>query len=144
MKYCSDCGSEFQDTAVACSDCQGSQLLSLEAARAQGVVLDNDTDTRKFVRADTAEDPLTAEQLTYALKSAGIQVFARPRRGSSMDLLSTGISHPWWELLVPEGNLEAAVALLRDERARLAASADDNSRAAEEESQAEGAIESAP
>jgi hypothetical protein len=45
----------------------------------------------------------------------------------------TSPSGPWWEILVPEECLEQADALLQQERAKMAAGAEEAALAAEEE-----------
>lgn len=137
MKYCANCESEYQDNVTTCADCGGKELISAEEMRKRGKVLPGDTDTRRFVRAGTAEDPLSAEQFTRSLQAAGISVFARARRESAVDALTSGSTMPWWELLVPEESLDAARRLIDDERAKVEANAAEAGRAADEE-EAEG------
>ena len=133
MKYCVECGSEYQDGATECADCRGAKLVDAQTMRATGRATPGERDTRTFVRAGTAEDPLTAERYVEVLEAAGLDPLMRARRAGSVDTLTTGVVLPWWELLVPEPQLARAVDLLREERARIEASADEASRAAEEE-----------
>ncbi|MBF5042682.1 hypothetical protein FGE12_09740 [Aggregicoccus sp. 17bor-14] len=133
MKYCVQCGSEYQDGATECADCRGRPLVDAQTMRATGRAIPGERDTRTFVRAGTAEDPLTAERYVEVLEAAGLSPFARARRAGSVDSLTTGVVMPWWELLVPEAELARAVELLREERARFEATADEASLAAEEE-----------
>jgi hypothetical protein len=138
MKYCLSCGSEFQDSVVTCSDCSGKPALVGEVeARRRGLLSSPEMDTRKFVPAGTAEDPLSSEQLVAALTAAKIPVYARPRRSGAVDGLTSGSSMPWWELLVPESDQPRAARLISEEKARVESNADEAGRAAEEE-EAEG------
>lgn len=132
MKYCTECGAEYQDSAVKCSDCTGSELVPVEEMRRRSIPLASDRDTRKFATAGTAEDPLTQEALVHLLEEADIPVFARPRRGGVVDTI-TGPATEWWELLVPEEQAQKAAQLIKDEKARMKATEEDAARAAEEE-----------
>lgn len=133
MVYCAQCGGEYREAMKECSDCGGTEFVSREELKAKGIIPRTELDTRKFVRAGSAEDPLTAEDYTQALQAAGIPVFARPRRGGTVDIITTGNPSPWWELLVPEEFLTRAAELLLQERARIEADRPEAERAAEEE-----------
>jgi hypothetical protein len=133
MKYCVECGSEYQDGATECVDCRGAKLVDAQTMRATGRANPGERDTRTFVRAGTAEDPLSAERYVEVLEAAGLDPLVRSRRAGSVDSLTTGIVLPWWELLVPEAQLARAVDLLREERARFEATAEEATRAAEDE-----------
>lgn len=133
MKYCMQCGSEYQDGVKECADCPGSELVDAEAMRQRHIPLPSESDTRKFVRATTADDPLTAEDYVRVLEAEHIPVFVRPRRGGVVDMLTTGALEPWWEIMVGEEHLQRALALLAQEKARLDATAGEAARAAEEE-----------
>jgi hypothetical protein len=133
MKYCMQCGSEYQDGVKECADCPGSTLVDAEAMRQRHIPLPGEGDTRKFVRAATAEDPLTADDYVHLLETEQIPVFARPRRTGTVDVLTTGVLEPWWEIMVGEEYLERATQLLLREKAELDATADEAARAAEEE-----------
>ncbi len=132
MKYCLQCGSEYQESAKECSDCGGTEFGDAAELKRRGIPLPGERDTRKFVRAGTAEDPLTSEQLVHVLEELEIPVFARPRRGGTVDSLTSGAS-PWWELLVPEEHAARATEVIAQERARMESGAEDAARAAEEE-----------
>ncbi len=133
MKYCMQCGSEYQDGVKECADCPGSALVDAEAMRQRHIPLPGEGDTRKFVRAATAEDPLTAEDYVRLLETERIPVFSRPRRTGTVDVLTTGVLEPWWEIMVGEEYLERAIQLLSREKAELDATAEEAARAAEEE-----------
>jgi len=133
MKYCVECGSEYQDGMTECADCPGSQLVDADGMRQRGLPLPHERDTREFIRVATAEDPLTAEQFVRLLESQNIPVFSRPRRAGTVDVLTTGNPMPWWEILVPEEHTQRASELLTREKASLDASSDEAARAAEEE-----------
>jgi len=132
MKYCAECGSEYQDQVTECADCPGSQLVDAETMRQQKLKA-QERDTREFFRVGTAEDPLTAEDFVRLLEAEHIPVFSRPRRGGTVDVLTTGNPHPWWEILVPEEHVAKATELLAQEKARLDATSDEAAKAAEEE-----------
>lgn len=135
MRYCGECGGEYVDAVTECADCGGKEMVSAEELKARGIPNPSERDTRRFVSAGNAEDPLSSEQLVRVLEEDGIPVFARPRRGGSVDALTTP-THPWWELLVPEEFVARAGELIAQEKARIEAGAEEAARAAEEESQA--------
>lgn len=132
MRYCAQCGSEYVDETVACADCGGKELLTVDELKQRNLPLPGDEDTRRFVRAATAEDPLTAEQYSRVLDEASIPCLSRPRRSGTVDILS-GASAPWWEILVPEELADRAARLVAEERLRMEQSADEAGQAAEEE-----------
>ncbi|HLL81999.1 MAG TPA: DUF2007 domain-containing protein [Longimicrobium sp.] len=141
MKYCTKCGSEYVDSVERCVDCQGATLVAAAQVTASAGVSrggGGDMDTRRFTRAGTAEDPLSAEQLATAVRGAGIPVFSRQRMGGTVDSI-TGGNAPWWEILVPEDSAERAMEIIERERASLRATEDEAARAAEEE-EAEGEL----
>ncbi len=135
MKYCVECGSEYQDHVTECADCPGSELVDAQTMRQRGLPLPHERDTREFIRVGTAEDPLTAEDFVKLLEAEHIPVFARPRRAGTVDVLTTGNPHPWWEILVPEEHVQRATELLAQEKEKLDATAEEAARAAEEEEQ---------
>ena len=136
MKYCGECGGEYVDAVTECADCGSKEMVNAEELKQRGIPNPSERDTRRFVSAGTAEDPLSSEQYVRVLEEEGIPVFARPRRGGSVDALTTA-THAWWEILVPEESLARATDLLTQERARIEAGAEEAARAAEEESQAQ-------
>jgi hypothetical protein len=95
--------------------------------------LPHERDTREFVRVGTADDPLTSEEFVRVLEGEQIPVFSRPRRGGTVDVLTTGVSHPWWEILVPEEHSARATELLVEAKAKLDATAAEAAQAAEDE-----------
>lgn len=133
MKYCVECGSEYQDHVTECADCPGSQLVDAAEMRRRGLPLPHERDTREFVRVGTAEDPLTSETFVRVLEAEKIPVFSRPRRGGTVDVLTTGVQRPWWEILVPEEHAARAAELLRQEKASLDSTAAEAAQAAEDE-----------
>ncbi|MHB8877719.1 MAG: putative signal transducing protein [Myxococcaceae bacterium] len=134
MKYCTECSAEYQDSVSKCADCGGTELVPSEEMRRRGLRLPDDMDTRRFVRAATAEDPLSSEHFVSVLEAAQIPVFARSRRDGAVE---PGSSMGWWEILVPEEALDRAVALITEERGKMDASSDEAAKAADEE-EAEG------
>ena len=135
MKYCTECGSEYQDAAAKCSDCEASELVSEAEMRRRGLPLATDRDVRRFVLAGTTEDPLTQETMVKVLESEQIPVYSRARAGGSVDMI-TGPNAGWWELLVPEEHVERARQLIDSEKEKMKADEVDAARAAEEEATA--------
>lgn len=133
MKYCMQCGSEYQEGVAECADCPGNVLVDAEAMRQRHIPLPGEGDTRKFVRAATAEDPFTAEDYVRLLEIQQIPVFIRPRRAGSVDMLTTGALEPWWEIMVGEEFLERAVGLIAREKQNLEETSAEAALAAEEE-----------
>lgn len=133
MKYCTQCSAEYLDGVTECADCGGKELVSADEMRQRGIRLPHELDTRKFVRAGQADDPLTSEQLVAVLEAAGIPVFARPRRSSPVDPLTTAAAGPWWEILVPEEHAARAASLIEETRRELESTAEEAAAAAEEE-----------
>ncbi len=131
MKYCPQCGSEYQDQAKVCADCAGTELIIADEPPPPSRPVPPAEDSRKFVRADTAEDPLTAERFVALLELARIPVMSHPHGGVVDPIISSG--GPWWEILVPEEFLARATHLLQQERTKEEAGADEAARAAEEE-----------
>ncbi len=133
MKYCMQCGSEYQDSVVECADCPGNKLVGPEALRQRHISIPGEKDTQKFVRAGSVDDPLTAEELVRVLEAQNIPVFSRPRRAGTVDALTTGTTAPWWEIMVPEEHLAQAAALMAQTKAALEATSAEAAQAAEEE-----------
>jgi hypothetical protein len=136
MRYCPECGSEYQEGIARCSDCKV-DLVSEAEMRRRGRLLPGETDKRVLVPADTASDPLTADRFVSVLKDANIEAVLRERSGGIVDSID-GASGPWWEILVFDSDLRKATELLREERARIDAEADEAGRAAEEEAESSG------
>lgn len=133
VKYCANCGSEYVEGVTECADCGGKEFLTAQQMHAEGRALPGEKDTRRFVRAGTADDPLSAETFSRALEAADIPVFARARRAGAVDTLTSGTTLPWWEILVPEESLARAEQIISEEARRIEAGASDAARAAEEE-----------
>jgi hypothetical protein len=108
-------------------------LVDAEALRQRHIAVSGEQDTRKFVRAATAEDPLTADDFVALLEKERIPVFCRPRRTGSVDVLTTGALEPWWEIMVGEEHLGRAIELLAQEKAQLDDTSDEAARAAAED-----------
>ncbi|RKH51259.1 hypothetical protein [Corallococcus aberystwythensis] len=134
MRYCARCGSEYQDSVVDCTDCPNHPpLVSAEEMRERGLPLPHELDQRRFVRAGIADDPVTAQVFVDVLEENRIPLIVRPGRSGVVDELTTGNLLPWWEMLVPDTEQARAAALLEDVKVQALASADEASRAAEEE-----------
>ena len=133
MKYCTQCGSEYQDGVTRCADCPEGSLVDAQALSERHIPVPGEGDTRKFVRAIVADDPMTAEDYARVLQEEHIPVFVRPRRAGTVDVLTTGNLLPWWEIMVGEDFLARAQELLAREKAELEATSADAARAAEEE-----------
>lgn len=133
MKYCVECGSEYEDSVTQCADDGSTELVSRDEIHSRGLLTAEERDTRKFVRAGTAEDPLSSETITRTLEEQGIPVFARPRRAGTVDSITVGTVSPWWEILVPEEHLQRAVALVNQTKEQLEREAPENAAAAEAE-----------
>ena len=118
-----------------CSDCTGQPALVPSPGDGQALspAGRSSGDDRAFVSVATAEDPLTAEALEGALQDAGIAVITRSHQAGGVDLMTSGLNHAWFEVLVPEPDAARAVEIIIEERARLAASEEEALRAAEEE-----------
>lgn len=125
MRYCQTCDTEYPDAVSTCPTCQSALI---DAAPKE---------TRRFVVAGTAADPLTAENLAEGVDGAGIPVLVRARRRGVVEPITSSSLHAWWEVLVPEELLERAQAILETERQQIEADAAEAARAAEEE-EAEG------
>jgi len=139
MKYCTGCGSEYQDGVARCSDCKESELISAQEMRKRGLPIAPEIDTRRFARAGTMENPLYAEQVANALRAAGISGFARQRMGGTVDRLTDGVT-PYWEILVPEADMPRAEALMARLQEEFQETEEEAIRAAESE-EAEGAAD---
>lgn len=143
MRYCTRCAREYGEEVERCVECPDGQLVGRAEAIRLGLVVEvfpsplacgpPPNDRRKFVRVGTADDPLTTEVIGRALQSCGIAVFALDPRGGPVDVMTTGVTHDWWELRVPEDELARAAQIFATEKARLEATADEAARAAEEE-----------
>lgn len=140
MRYCVQCGSEYQDDVRECADCGATDLVTEEELHRRGKMRWNELDTRQFALAATAEDFLTSQRFVRVLEDAQIPVLPRARRVGTVDALTTP-GGPWWEILVPEESVARASELIRQERANIDAEASEAIRAAEEE---EAELEATP
>lgn len=135
MKYCADCGSEYQREVETCVDCGTAHWLTAEEHRV-GAAVHGETADSRLVEIGTAEDPLTAQQLVGALEAENIPVYSRPRRFGTVGPLTSGVNHPWWELLVPQSDQSRAMRVLEIARSQLEATREEAIQAAEEEASA--------
>jgi hypothetical protein len=95
-----------------------------------------------FEAVAETDDPLELEHLRKALELEGIPVLVNDRWGGTASALTDGLTHPWWALAVPATERARAAQVVAEERRSLALHADEDARAAEEESasvQGEGA-----
>jgi hypothetical protein len=127
MAECPSCGTGVREGARVCATCGAVIGTNVEGG------IKPDADTRKFVVAGTAEDPLSADELVEAIEQAGIPVMARARRRGVVEPITSPSLHGWWEILVPEENSERATQIIDTELERLEAEAEEAARAAEEE-----------
>jgi hypothetical protein len=128
MADCPSCGTALREGAKICLSC-GAVL----ARPSENGAISPSADTRKFVVAGTAEDPLTTEELVGIVEQAGIPVMARARRRGVVEPITTASLQGWWELLVPESHAARATQLIEQEKKRLESEAEEAARAAEEE-----------
>lgn len=133
MKVCPSCFSEFRDEATRCDACDATLVSEQEGARLAASRPQPLPDGAPFVAAATADDPFEAEAYVAALREAGLPVFSRDRRRSTVDVLVTVGKGSFWEILVPGDKLAAAREAVERRRRELEASADEAARAAEEE-----------
>lgn len=131
MRYCSNCGSEYLDTATQCSDCPEARLVSAEELRREGKVPLTELDIRRLVPVAQVEDPFTSDALVAALRAEGIPVLERAPRSGVVDSLTTGVVDPWWELRVPRAHSARAVRIIESAGRRLEAQRKDAEAAAE-------------
>jgi len=89
-------------------------------------------DRRRFVRVTQVEDPLTLDAYRRVLEAAGISTLSLDDEGM-VGGLTDGFSGGLYEIRVPEESLARATQLLIEEKARLEATAEEASEAAEEE-----------
>ncbi|RYZ15932.1 MAG: DUF2007 domain-containing protein, partial [Myxococcaceae bacterium] len=115
MRYCSRCGSEYQDSVANCTDCPTHPpLVSSDEMHDRGLPLPHELDQHRFVKAGIAEDPVTAQVFADVLEEQGIPLIVRPGRSGIVDELTTGNLLPWWEFLVPDKDQMRAAALLEE------------------------------
>ena len=133
MRYCPKCFDEYRDEISQCAQC-GVPLVTRdeldklpEYRRAGGI------HAGRFVQATTAEDPFDSEAFCDALEAAGIPVMSIPRRGSAVDPITTGTTHGWWEIRVPEERLKDAGPVIDARRQELRLAEKDAGDAAEAE-----------
>ena len=88
---------------------------------------------RKFHIAVTLEDPLSAERVVEQLKGAGIDAFSRPR-GAASSASFEPVDRASYEIFVPDSQHEKAGQLIKAELEAMEQDADENAKAAEEES----------
>lgn len=134
MKYCPSCLEEYESAVESCAEC-GELLVDEKQlqGRPEFRRVHPDEDTTQFVVAGAAEDAFDADAFTAAVHEAGIPVLARIRRASTVDAITTGVSHPWWEVLVPSAERARAEAIIAETRRELAEDQPEAERAAEEE-----------
>ena len=87
----------------------------------------------RFVTAEEVQDALRADHLQRALEAAGIASLVQERGGGMASGLTGGLTRPWWEVRVPEADLERARALVAAELQALEAHAAEDAHAAEAE-----------
>lgn len=135
MKYCRQCGSEYENAAIACSECGKAGWLTAEEWSAQNARV-HAWDERRLVSAGVANDFLSMSRLRFILEEAGIPVFPKARHQNAVNALTGGGPSPSWEMWVFENTFVRASELIREELVKLDASAAENALAAEAEASA--------
>ena len=96
--------------------------------------MEGNPEQERFVQVAQAEDPFTADALEAVLRVAGMAVLRTEHPGGSgVDALGSGWALPWYELSVLEEHVPRARELVDMERRRLAETAPEAERAAEDE-----------
>ncbi len=96
--------------------------------------MEGNPESERFVQVAQAEDPFTADALEAALRGAGMAVLRTDHPGGSgVEALGSGWALPWFELSVLEEHVARARELVNTERRRLAETAPEAERAAEDE-----------
>ncbi len=96
--------------------------------------MEGNPESERFVQVAQAEDPFTADALEATLRAAGMAVLRTDHPGTSgVESLGTGWALPWFELSVLEEHAARARDLVDAERRRLAETAPEAERAAEDE-----------
>jgi hypothetical protein len=87
----------------------------------------------KFHVAVVLTDPLSAERVVEILQEGGIDAFARAR-GAASSASFEPVDRASWEIFVPEGQMEKAERMIKEELDAIEKDAEENAKAAEEES----------
>lgn len=80
----------------------------------------NSLDSESLIPLTTAEDPITAQRWVELLRRGGIHVALQSHGTGPVDLLTQGTA-AWWELRVPQSELDRARAALEADEAALPA-----------------------
>ena len=88
---------------------------------------------RKFHVAVVLDDPLSAERVVEILQNAKIDAFSRPR-GAASSASFEAVDRASYEIFVPEAQREQAERMIKEELDAMAKDAEENAKAAEEES----------
>ena len=89
--------------------------------------------SRTFTVAATVDDPLTAERLVEILREGGHDAFARAGGAASVAAFASA-TPAIWDILVPTEVLEQVSRTIREELESIEKNAEENAKAAEEES----------
>lgn len=89
---------------------------------------------KSFTVVASVDDPLSADRLVACLTAEGLDAFDRARNQASTDTFGS-IAKAYWEILVEAQAYEKAQALVQTELEAIAADAEANAQAADEESQ---------
>lgn len=133
MKVCPACFSEFRDDASRCDACQVDLVSEQEGARLKAAAPQPRPDGAPFVPVFRCDDPFDAEAYVAAVREAGIAVFSRDRRRSTVDVLVTPGSRSYWEILAPADKADPARAAIQARKLVLEQEQEEAARAAEEE-----------
>ncbi len=133
MRYCPNCFDEYRDDVARCPSCDAPLVSRDELEKSPQFQRTRGIQVGRFVKAGAAEDPFDSEAFCDALADAGIPVLSRPRRGSPVDPLTTGTTHGWWDIMVPEDRVRDATPIIERRRMELRAAEDEAGKAAEAE-----------
>ncbi|MEO2004060.1 MAG: DUF2007 domain-containing protein [Candidatus Poribacteria bacterium] len=110
MRSCPACGAEYTDTAIVCSDCQG----TLTDGPAE-VHADPSVEFVRWERVYGAPDQVAAVMLEGVLEAADIPVCVEAHTMAAYGPLPSSLkADSWGSLLVPAEDLDEAKRLIDD------------------------------
>ena len=113
MRYCTNCGTEYNDTVADCKDCdqplvgkdEWDAILAERAARRDRL---RDVD---LAPACDVGGHIEANRLLGVLEQEGIAALLRSYEGTAFGRVLTG-EKPWGQIMVAEDRLEDAITLI--------------------------------